>query len=124
MIKWLGQVFGKTSHEVTEQGALEEAKRRKQSDHFIDLPHHVLSEDAARHYAELDGLIKSGWPAVKRDKVKKRVRRKVWEVISRSFRPDDDMVEEITERIIDAAEVDPYYEAIFSRDESENEITR
>ena len=117
MMRWVKMVMGTAGQRPIEQASHDEAKRRERQEHLIDVPHHVLSEEAMHQHAQLETLIKSGWPTVKREQVKKRVRSKVWKVIAHAFRPDDDMVDEITERIVDAAEVDPYYEKIFNRED-------
>lgn len=122
IVKWLYAIVSRVSPEVLGQGAVEEAKKLSTTEKLIDVPHKVMSEEAARHGAELAGLVSVGWPLVKREKVKRRVRRKVWEIVSRNFQTSDpDMVEEITERIVDAAEVDPLYERLFDTKKAERE---
>lgn len=106
-------INGKSS-EVVEQGAIEEAKKRNREVKFIDVAQEVLNQRAAEKGAELDGMVKFGWPRVKREKFKGSVRKKVWDSVSSSIgSSDDEMVEEITERIADVAEVDPYYQEMF-----------
>lgn len=120
IVKWFHQVISGTSHESTAQGAIEEEKRTRLSRDPIDVPHRVLSEEAAKRSSELGHLVRSGWPWVKRERVKKKVRQKVWDVVSKNFEfSNDDMVDEITEKIVDAAEVDPTYQKMFRTDEAE-----
>lgn len=104
--------------EITTQGAVEEAKRKKEVK-LVDVAHESLRSKAAEHRADLEGMVKHGWPCVKREKFKSSTRKKVWNQVSRSLGcSDSDMVEEITEKIADVAEVDPYYQEIF-KDKSE-----
>jgi len=113
ILRWVKSVVAGQSSESIQQGAIEQEKRRKETK-LIDVAHEVLSREAAEHCADLDGLVKYGWPHVKREKFKHSVRKKVWDLVGSNFGTDnDDFIDEITERIVDAAEVDPYYQKIF-----------
>lgn len=121
MIKWLGLVQKNAETEIAPRPGTVGATEASSVD-GVDVAHKVLAEEAQRRHRELEGLVKFGWPIVQREKMKKRVRRKVWEVVASAFRqPDDDMVEEITERIVEVAEIDPTYEKMFPSDRDENE---
>lgn len=114
IIRIIQSLINGKSNEVVEQGAVEEAKKRNREVKFIDVAQEVLNQRAAEKGADLDGMVKYGWPHVKKEKFKGSVRKKVWNAVSRSIdSSDDEMVEEITERIADVAEVDPYYQKMF-----------
>ncbi|MFH0800446.1 MAG: hypothetical protein V2A66_09750 [Pseudomonadota bacterium] len=118
ILKWIQSVSRAVETKAAEQGEAEDRKARRDSK-LIDLPHEVLSERAARDRDTLDTLVRLGWPHVIRERFKGKVRKKVWEVVSDEAEvADPDMVEDITERIVDAAEVDQYYRKMFGGDES------
>lgn len=117
IIKWLELVKGKLPSEGMESpnGSVP----TDSASDGVDIAHKVLAQEAQRRHAELEGLVRFGWPIVQREKMKKRVRKKVWEVVAETFRqPDDTMVEEITERIVEAAENDRTYERAFRDDDN------
>ena len=107
--------------EILGQGAAHEAKRQdraKQSREAIDVAHRAMRAEAARKNEELGGLVKLGTPVMRREKAKKQVRQKVWNVISRNFNVNDpEMVDEITEKLVDAAEVDARYASMLDLDQ-------
>ena len=99
--------------DVAEQGAIEERKRRKETK-FVDVAHEVMRKDQAR----LSGLVRAGMGNVQREQLKGKVRERVWDVISEGLGTvDPGMVEEVTERIVDVAEMDPYYKKMFTAEE-------
>jgi hypothetical protein len=103
------------SPEVAEQGAVLERKQRKETK-LVDVAHEVMRADQAR----LSGLVRAGMGNVQREQFRGKVKKKVWDVISEEFDTvDADMVEEITERIVDVAEVDPRYKTMFGAEEEE-----
>ncbi len=113
ILKWLRSVVETPQNEATQQGAIEESKKKK-DDKLVDVAHESLAAKAAEQCADLEGLVKYGWPRVKREKFKGTVRKKVWDMVHTNFNAEDDgIVEEVTERIVDAAEIDPYYQKIF-----------
>lgn len=113
ILKWIKSVTEGQSKESIQQGSIEEAKTNKDAK-LIDVAHESLQRRAAENCADLEGLVKHGWPHVKREKFTGTVRKKVWDLVHKNLgAEDDDMVEEVTERIVDAAEIDPYYQEIF-----------
>ncbi|MBI2091495.1 MAG: hypothetical protein HYY43_06075 [Deltaproteobacteria bacterium] len=79
-----------------------------QSGKLVDIAHEAMRRDAE----SLDGLIKLGQPVVDRKKLKDRIRKKVKGSIAKEF-DDEDVVDEVTERIADAAEFDPNFGKMF-----------
>jgi len=113
VLKWIQSMTRPTGRaEVLQQGAVENRKNKKETK-LVDVAHEVMRKDRQ----SLEGLVKVGWPNVKRDKFKGKVRRKVWDTITGGIDTAEvDMVEEITERITDASEADPYYREMFDDD--------
>lgn len=104
------------SHAAKEADNIER-KSRKDSK-LIDVAHEAMTNKAAEDRATLEALIKMGWPHVERERFKKKVRQKVWDVVKTdSVFDDSEIVEEITERLVDAAEVDSYYKSLFDKKE-------
>jgi hypothetical protein len=101
--------------EIVEQGAREERKTRSEAK-LVDVAHETFRRDRD----DLEGLVRIGWPNVQRERIAGKVRKKVWDLVQGSFGvADEEMVEEITERMVDAAEHDPYYKQMFADDEPE-----
>jgi hypothetical protein len=91
----------------------DEDRKKKVDSKLIDVAHEAMSEKQR----ELEALVKTGWPVARQKQFKSEVKQKVWDVVSEGFEAvDDDMVEEITERVVEVAEVDPFYKKIFSKE--------
>lgn len=104
--------------DVVEQGASVERKVRKDTK-MLDLAHEALANRVAEDSRDLNGLVNMGWPHVQREKFKGKVRKKVWDIVKEGTGSGDkDMIEEITDRIVEVSEVDEYYKRIFDRDDS------
>ena len=107
--KWLRRHLATTD---TLHNQVSEAKSHASSK-LIDVPHKVLTEEAAKQGARFH-KIKSGNKDADREMKKKKVRKKVWEIVSTNFQVNDsEMVDEITERLVEAAEFDPAYDEMF-----------
>lgn len=105
------------AQEISAQAAKQaddENRKTRNDSKLIDVAYEAMREKAAADRDTLDALIRMGWPYVQRENFKGKVRKKVWEQVGETFETvDDDMVEEITERIVDAAESDPFYKRLF-----------
>ena len=111
--KILSSIFQQSGVEAIESGSAEERKVRKDAK-LVDLAHEAMSNRAARDSDDLNALVNIGWPNLQKEKFKNKVRKKVWNVVSEDFgAADSEMVDEITERIIDVSEADEYYRNIF-----------
>ncbi|PIR25183.1 MAG: hypothetical protein COV43_06515 [Deltaproteobacteria bacterium CG11_big_fil_rev_8_21_14_0_20_42_23] len=109
-VKWIQSLLGnKPSAESLQQGSVEKTLREKiEKTNGVDVPHEVLTQEAAEHYAALEGLKAAGSGSDKRERLKKKVRKKVWDVVTQDFDIEDEQViEEITERMCEFAESDP-----------------
>lgn len=63
---------------------------------------------------ELEGLVKNGWFETRRRGLKARVFKKVWEKVTDApFFSNDVIVEEVTDKMTEAAENDPKFRALF-----------
>ena len=110
MIKWIHSITETGGRaDVVEQGSEQERKARKETK-LIDVAHEVMRGRSQR----LDGIVSEGGAGQDRKEFKGRVKQKVWDTVDKSLGfANDDMVEEITERVVDAAEIDPFYKRIF-----------
>ena len=115
IFQWFKRVGGFESAAVTQKAAEVSERQKRRDENVVDLPHYVLTqEDAQRQQTELRYLVQVGSPFMRREQLKERVRGKVRRVVRDSFALEDaKMVEEITERIVDAAEMDPHYLQMF-----------
>jgi len=111
MIKWIHSVTDTGNRaDVVEQGSEEERKARKETK-LIDVAHEVMRSRSQR----LDGIVSDGGAGQDRKEFKGKVKQKVWETVDENFGcTDEEMVEEITERVVDAAETDPFYKRLFT----------
>lgn len=114
IVKWIQSVAQGAGRAETTAQAAEKHRREKKESRLVDVAHEVMRRDQAN----LEGLVRMGWPNVQREQFKGKVRRKVWDVISDELGTvDQEMVEEITERVVDAAEFDTRYRKLFSPEE-------
>ncbi|MFH1830398.1 MAG: hypothetical protein ABH871_06455 [Pseudomonadota bacterium] len=110
VLKWIQSLTSQAGRaEVLGQGAVENSKNKRETK-LVDVDHEAMRADKQN----LDGLVRIGWPNVRREAFKGKVKKKVWDVISGGVDTAElDMIEEITERIVDASEVDSYYRDMF-----------
>ena len=80
---------------------------------LIDIAHEVLSREALEKKLALSSLEKYGWPLAQRQKFQQKVKAKVKRFLGFSLSKEEDVAEEVTERITEVAEVDPYYKQLF-----------
>lgn len=84
------------------------ARGKTSANEPMDVAHEAMRNDAVL----LNTIARAGQHKVDRQKMKDRIRKKVKGSIAKTF-DDDDVVEEVTERILDAAEFDPLYRDMF-----------
>lgn len=115
--KWIQTVLGPRkvqahldSGVVSQNGAHPAAKIQ-----LLDIAHEVLSKEAMERQAALKGFEKYGSPLVERQKRKVTIGVRIKRLLRLPLYAgeESDLVEEVTERIVEAAEVDPYYRRMF-----------
>lgn len=113
ILKWLHSMLVGNRSELAQAGAGQASEENKKAgkNRSIDLVNATLVD----HAEDLDDLISFGSSWIERKKIKKKVRQKVERIISKEFN-DPEIIEEVTERITDAAEIDPYYKNLFCKD--------
>ena len=116
MIKWIHPVTeGAGRAETVEQGSENERRQRRETK-LVDVAHEYLRANSR----SLDGLVRIGGAGQEREEFKGRVKKKVWDTVDESLGfADKDMVDEITERVADAAETDPFYKRMFEDESTE-----
>lgn len=113
--KWIQQVNRGAEAQAAERSD-EEFKKASGESKFVDVAHEVLAKKAAEDKATLETLVRLGMPRVERERFKGKVRKKVWDIVKSNLNvADADFVEEITERIADVADADPYYKEMFEK---------
>lgn len=108
IMKWIKSVVTTPSGGETSPLAQGAQQKKKREVGFVDVVQEALRKDAK----DLEGLVTIGQPAVDRRKMKEKIKRRVKGSIAKEFDAED-IVEEVTERILDAAEFDPNYRDIF-----------
>lgn len=113
MIKWINSVTETGNRaDVVEQGSEEERKAKRETK-LVDVAHEYMRANSK----SLDGLVRIGGAGQEREELKGKVRKKVWDTVDENLGTvDGGMVEEITERVVDAAEADPFYKKMFEED--------
>lgn len=115
-LKRIHSLIRGTSNEAIQQGANEEEKKRRRLE-GKDVVHEVLRMQAREKNEELNGLVSKGTTNVKREKFKSCVKKQVFEIVSENFDlkngTADEVTEEITEQIVNAADADPTYRDMF-----------
>ena len=109
LLKWIQSVLT-TPHEAAKEGSAPVSRNlaRSKDPELLDIIHEAMRVDAN----ELDQLLNIGQPNIERKKQKERIKVKVKKAVAKEF-DDSDLLEEVTERIADAAEFDPYYKDLF-----------
>lgn len=113
-LKWLQSILTnrpENAQAAAGQSAEEIKKKEEKKTASVDLANAALVDKAE----DLEDLITAGYSLIKRKRLKKQVREKVAQVIADEFN-DPEIIDEITERIADAAEIDPYYKNLFGQD--------
>lgn len=113
ILKWLNTILTGNRTDLTQAatGHSSENVKKGEKNKTVDL----INETIVNHAEDLSDLINVGSAIMKRKKLKNKIRKKVEEVLADEL-SDPNIVEEVTERITDAAEIDPYYKNMFDRD--------
>ena len=99
--------------QVTQQGA-DDRERKRAKPRLLDLVEaRVLSEEARRQNLRLSQVLKQRQPDVKRAGQRENVRHKVDALIAPYYKHPE-IMDEITEKLVDAAEHDPFYKRWFA----------
>lgn len=106
IIKWIQSLLSRPPENV-EQGrsVFERVKDTAKKDE-------VVVDDKEK----LSGLIGAGLSAIRRKKFKDKVKKRVASLMDEEL-SDDEIIEEVTEKLVDAAEADPYYKRLLGGDE-------
>jgi len=82
---------------------------------LLDIAHEVLAKDALEKKLALSALEKQGWPYLQRQRFTETVRAKVKKFLRWPLdgAEENEMIEEITERITEVAEADPRVNRLF-----------
>jgi hypothetical protein len=117
ILKWIQSVLVGNKPEMDQMSAgkafdeFKKIEKRGRKAKSVDLAHAALIEKAE----DFDDLIASGSPAIKRRKLKRKIRSKVEKAMSDEL-SDPKIIDEVTERIADVAEIDPHYQKLFCKD--------
>lgn len=110
MLKWLQNVMvGRRGPTQVDKTPFEMPSK------LLDIAHEVLAKEASEKQQVLRGVERYGGSLIQRQQFRLRVQMKVRKFLSLTASEEDanDMMEEVTERITEAAEVDPYYKKMF-----------
>ena len=92
---------------------------QKPLDGLIDVAHAVLSEEEMEKSQELGHLEKWGGSLFRRRRLKEKVRAKVAKSMKLPADDAENMVEEITEKMTEAALMDPHFESLLDEVDQE-----
>lgn len=119
IIKWLQSMMGRQTSALDASPIEEEEEITIKERAFFDVAHEVLSREGVERQHSLKGLERYGVPYLERRKLKEQVRRKVKKHLNASMGSSEEegVVDEVTEKITEAAEADPYYNQMFGGNE-------
>ncbi|MDO8461714.1 MAG: hypothetical protein Q7S98_02520 [Deltaproteobacteria bacterium] len=111
MIQWIKSIVGHVMPNVISQGAKEADDDKG---FLIDVAEGAyLAEKAGEKGALLLGMIQKGGSEMAKLQMVYNVRKKVKKQISPAYENVPDIVDEITERVVEAALADPHYKKLF-----------
>lgn len=87
------------------------AAKRGKDNALMDVAHEAMRFDAAR----LGGILNAKTASIDKKRKKEKVKSKIKDNIDMLF-DNDDIIEEVTEKIMDAAEFDPMYDKMFGNE--------
>ena len=113
---WINKIFTsvlpKGSTEATSQGAQSFEKKDKKA-RLIDVTDGIhMSEEARRKSMEFFSIANRGGQKVNRPPLWSQVRKKVKGNIADDYNMDE-IIDEVTEKILEAAQEDPFYKKLF-----------
>ncbi|MBI2345393.1 MAG: hypothetical protein HYV03_00575 [Deltaproteobacteria bacterium] len=112
LIRWLQQVlFGPLPNAGALGQGEQEGRAARAEGKLLDVVREALKEEAE----ELTELVANGVPAIRRRRMRRRVHRRVSQVIDSTWDAPE-VVDEVTERLANVAEVDPYYARLFAEE--------
>ena len=119
IIKWF-QTWLRQKQFLTGSATLTKSQKAVEA-HLIDIAHEVLAREALEKSEALKGLEKFGWSIFKKQKKKEQIRSKVKHSLQIPITDEAsiELVDEITEKITEAAEADPRFGRLFDDSASE-----
>lgn len=108
-IKFLRSVFLSTPRKTSGTGKV----ASNTSASLIDVLHEVAKNESG----DLRQLVAAGLPSMRKKQRREVIKKRVSQAMSKEFASDPLLVDEVTERIIDASEFDPYYGKLFIEEE-------
>ncbi|MFH1652778.1 MAG: hypothetical protein ABIE74_01860 [Pseudomonadota bacterium] len=105
-----------TVRNINPESVQQAAADKDRRDKTVDAVRDALNLRVVREAGDLKGLVNEGGARLSHMKLRAKVRAKVSQKIDPIF-ADHDIVEEVTERLTEAAENDPYYRKLFSSEE-------
>lgn len=99
---------------ITQQGAIDvEKKKKKEKPRMLDVMEaQYLSEEARRRNVALSSLIQNNGNIVSEDRLREGVQKKV-NALMAPYYQHSEIVDEVTEKLVDVAKHDPYYRRWF-----------
>ena len=123
-VKWFHSLLHRSSPARVESGPVSHAPILTDAKKgvLVDVVYEALQKDMAFRQEVLKELEKVGWNLFKRKQFKFKVRSKIKQAMLPELADGEGeslLVDEITERIVDAAESDPFYQRLFRSSEEE-----
>lgn len=114
ILKWLQSIT-----RIKSSGSLLDKRPIAGEQNLLDVAHEVLLSESYARQERLRGLERYGWPLMKKRRLKEKIRAKIRHCLHLSVSKADefDLLEEVTEKISEAAEADPYYNRVFGDSE-------
>lgn len=99
---------------ITQQGAIDvEKKKKKEKPRLVDVMEaRFLSEEARKRNVALSSLVQNNERILAEDQLREGVHKKVSNLMAPYYQHPD-IVDEVTEKLVDVAKHDPYYKRWF-----------
>ncbi|MDO8644583.1 MAG: hypothetical protein Q7S00_06445 [bacterium] len=110
-MNWIKNIFNSVLPQAIGEGTRELQKKEQKK--IVDEDLSYMAEKAREKGALLSGMIKEGGAEMLRRQLKEQARQKVSRYMTPAF-SDSEIIEEVTDRLVDAAMADPHYKAWFS----------
>jgi hypothetical protein len=97
---------------ITQQGAINEEKKKEKPRLMDVMEARFLSEEAHKRNVELSSLIRNNGNILGEDRLREGVEKKVTALMAPYYQHSE-IVDEVTEKLVDVAQHDPYYKRWF-----------
>jgi len=109
ILKLIKSIIDGSSPRVQDPVESSAAAKRGKDNVLLDVAHEAMRTDAEK----LSGILSASTSSIERKKKKEKIKKKIKGKLDPIFENNEDLIEEVTERVANAAEFDPFYDKMF-----------